>query len=170
MERFRGFASGRRAAESTVVWLPTFFSHSRQSARGELVILEHILDGDARKYLGHLRVEDQATTRADLSSLGPKRNPLISARWRRRTASQWRTTALFDQSRTVEEHFIPLLGDLDIRAVLAGTMKDGIRQVIDTMLSKKYPHHPRFDGPVSVTRMERVGALVDRCWTSESDV
>jgi hypothetical protein len=62
----------------------------------------------------------------------------------------------------VADHFIPLLGDLDIRAVLAGTMKDGFRQVVDTVLSKKYPHHPHFDGTVSATRMEKIGALVEK--------
>jgi hypothetical protein len=51
---------------------------------------------------------------------------------------------------------------LDIRTVLAGTMRDGFRQVIDTLLSKKYPHHPHFDGTVSATRMEKIGALVDK--------
>lgn len=163
VERFRDSRPADAAPNPTVVWLPTFFSHALERELGELVILEHILDGDARKYLGHLRVEDQATTRADLASLRAQKESLI-----KRTLAQAygiamaNDSAFLDQSRTVEEHFIPLLGDLDIRAVLAGTMKDGIRQVIDTMLSKKYPHHPRFDGPVSATRMERVGALVDK--------
>ncbi len=163
VERFRDSRPADAPPNPTVVWLPTFFSHSLERELGELVILEHILDGDARKYLGHLRVEDQSTTRADLASLRVQKEALV-----KRTLAQAyglamaSDSAFLDQSRTVDEHFIPLLGDLDIRAVLAGTMKEGFRQVVDTMLSKKHPHHPRFDGTVSATRMEKIGALVDK--------
>lgn len=163
VERFRDSRPPDAPPNPTVVWLPTFFSHSLERELGELVVLEHILEGDARKYLGHLRVEDQSTTRADLASLRAQKEALV-----KRTLAQAYGLAIvndstfLDPSRTVEEHFIPLLGDLDIRALLAGTMKEGFRQVVDTMLSKKYPHHPRFDGTVSATRMEKIGALVDK--------
>jgi hypothetical protein len=163
VERFRDSRPADAPPNPTVVWLPTFFSHSLERELGDLVVLEHILDGEPRKYLGHLRVEDQSTTRADLASLRAQKEALV-----KRTLAQAYGLAMandssfLDQSRSVDEHFIPLLGDLDIRAVLAGTMKDGFRQVVDTVLSKKYPHHPRFDGTVSATRMEKIGALVEK--------
>lgn len=163
VERYRDARPADAPPNPTVVWLPTFFSHALERELADLVVLEHILDGDPRRYLGHLRVEDQSTTRADLTSLRAQKEALV-----KRTLAQAYGLAMandstfLDQSRSVADHFIPLLGDLDIRAVLAGTMKDGFRQVIDTVLSKRYPHHPRFDGPVSVTRMERIGALVEK--------
>ncbi len=163
VERYRDSRPADAPPNPTVVWLPTFFSRTLEDELGVLVVLEHILEGDARKYLGHLRVEDQHTTRADLASLRAQKEALV-----KRTLAQAyglamaNDSALLDPSRAVDEHFIPLLGDLDIRAVLAGTMKDGFRQVVDTMLSKRYPHHPRFDGTVSATRMEKVGALVEK--------
>lgn len=163
VERFRDSRPADARPNPTVVWLPTFFSHALERELGDLVVLEHILDGEPRKYLGHLRVEDQSTTRADLASLRAQKESLV-----KRTLAQAyglamaNDSAYLDQSRSVDEHFIPLLGDLDIRAVLAGTMKDGFRQVVDTVLSKKYPHHPRFDGTVSATRMEKIGALVEK--------
>jgi hypothetical protein len=163
VERYRDSRPADAPPNPTVVWLPTFFSHALERELGDLVVLEHILDGDPRKYLGHLRVEDQSTTRADLASLRAQKEALV-----KRTLAQAyglamaNDSALLDQSRTVDEHFIPLLGDLDIRAVLAGTIKDGFRQVVDTILSKKYPHHPRFDGTVSATRMEKIGALAEK--------
>jgi hypothetical protein len=163
VERYRDTRPAGSPPNPTVVWLPTFFSHSLERELGELVILEHILDGDARKYLGHLRVEDQSTTRADLASLRAQKEALV----KRTLAQSYGLTmandsALLDPSRTVDEHFIPLLGDLEIRALLAGTMKDGFHQLVDIVLSKKYPHHPRFDGPVSASRMEKIGALVEK--------
>jgi hypothetical protein len=163
VERYRDTRPATAPANPTVVWLPTFFSHAMERELGELVVLEHILDGDARKYLGHLRVEDQSTTRADLASLRAQKEALV----KRVLAQAYglamaNESAYLDPSRKVEQHFIPLLGDLDMRALLAGTMKDGFRLVVDTVLSKKYPHHPHFDGSVSVARMEKVRGLVEK--------
>ena len=163
VERHRDTRPADAAPNPTVVWLPTFFSHAMEQELGDLVVLEHILDSEPRKYLGHLRIEDQSAARADLASLRAQKEALV-----KRTLAQAyglamaNDSAMLDQSRAVEEHFLPLLGNVDIRALLAGTMKDGFRQVVDTLLSKKYPHHPHFDGPVTATRMEKVGALVDR--------
>lgn len=163
VERHRDTRPADAPPNATVVWLPTFFSRSLEDELGQLVLLEHILDGDTRKYLGHLRVEDQGNARADLASLRAQKEALV----KRILAQAYglvmvNDSTYLDQSRTVDEHFVPLLGDLDIRAVLAGTMKDGFRQIVDMMLSKKYPHHAHFDGPITATRMERVGALVEK--------
>lgn len=162
VERFRDSRPADAPPNPTVVWLPTFFSHTLERELGELVVLEHILDGDARRYIGHLRVEDQSTARADLMSMRAQKEALVKRALAQAYGLARADNAFLDQSRTVDDHFIPLLGDLDMRAVLAGTMKDGFRQVVDTVLSKKYPHHPRFDGTVSVSRMEKVGALVHK--------
>lgn len=163
VEKYRDAVPPNAPPNATVIWLPTFFSHEVEDALGEIAVLEQILKGDARKYLSHLRVEDQATTRADLASLLAQKEALVE-----RTLVQAyglanaEGSAYLDGSRGVDEHFIPLLGDLDLRTFLAGTMKEGFRQVVDTLLSKKYPHHPRFDGPVSASRMERIRDLTEK--------
>jgi hypothetical protein len=163
VERYRDTHSGSGRPNHTVVWLPTFFSRDLENELGDLVVLEHILEGDQARYLGHLRVEDQHTTRADLASMRAQKEALV-----KRTLAQayGLTTAtesvLLDPSRTVDEHILPLLDDLEIRHVLAGTLLDGFRQIRDAILSKRYPHHPRFDGPVTPSRMERVLGLLER--------
>lgn len=163
VERYRDTRPANEPANPTVVWLPTFFSHSLEQELGDLVVLEHILDGDVRKYLGHLRVEDQSTTRADLTSLRVQKKALLE-----RTLVQAyglvtaKDSTFLDPSRTVDEHLVPLLDDLEIPPLLAGTMQDGFKQIVEIILSKKYPHHPRFDGPVSATRMEKISGLVEK--------
>ena len=163
IEKYREGRAAGAAPNPTVVWLPTFFSHSMERELGQLVVLEHILDGDSRRYVGHLRVEDQGTTRADLTSLRAQKQALV-----KRTLAQAYgltivgDTSLLDQSRTVEEHLKPLLDDLEIRSVLAGTLKEGFKQLIDALLAKRYPHHPRYDGLVTTARMERVLGLVEK--------
>lgn len=163
VERFRDTRPPDARANPTLVWLPTFFSHAGERELGELVVLEHILDGDARRYLGHLRVEDQVTTRADLTSLRAQKEANLKRILAQAYGLTTQTdTPLLDRSRPVDEHLLPLLEGLELRMVLAGTLKDGLRQVVDALLSKRYPHHPRFDGPVHASRLERVRDLVGR--------
>jgi hypothetical protein len=163
IEEYRDKHAGSGKPNPTVVWLPTFFSREMENELGDLVVLEHILDGDTSRYLGHLRVEDQGTTRADLTSLRAQKENLV----KRSLSEAYGLTVsskstLLDPSRTVDEHILPLLDDLEIRSVMAGNMRDGMRQVVDAILSKRYPHHPRFDGPVNASRMERIRGLLDR--------
>jgi len=163
VEAYRDSHAGSGRPNPTVIWLATFFSREMENELGDLVVLEHILDGETGRYLGHLRVEDQHTTRADLTSLRAQKESLI-----KRTLSDAygltiaAKTTLLDPSRSVDEHILPLLDDLEIRSVLAGNMGDGFKQIVDAVLSKRYPHHPRFDGPVNASRMERVRGLLDR--------
>ena len=163
VERYRDAHVGTGRPNPTVVWLPTFFSRELENALGDLVVLEHILDGDTAKYLGHLRVEDQHTTRADLMSLRAQKESVV-----KRTLTQAYGLAMatdnpmLDPTRSVDEHILPLLEDLEIRSVLAGTLADGLKQIVLAVLSKRYPHHPRFETQVSVGRLERIHALLER--------
>lgn len=163
VETYRDAHAGAPRPNPTVIWLPTFFSREMENELGDLVVLEHILDGDTGRYLGHLRVEDQHTTRADLTSLRAQKEALV-----KRSLSdaygltRAGKTTLLDPSRSVDEHIVPLLGDLEIRNLLAGNLRDGFKQIVDAVLSKRHPHHPRFDGPVNASRMERIRGLLER--------
>jgi hypothetical protein len=163
IEAWRNAHAGTQAPNPTVVWLPTFFSREAENELGDLVVLEHILDGDTNRYLSHLRVEDQHTTRADLNSLRAQKESRVK---KVLTEAYGLTlsgkTTLLDPSRTVDEHLQPLLDDLEIRSVLAGTMEEGLKQIANAVLSKRFPHHPRFDGPVTVSRIDRIRQLLDR--------
>lgn len=163
LEAYRDSHASASRPNPTVVWLPTFFSRDMENELGDLVMLEHILDGDTANYLGHLRIEDQATTRADLTSLRAQKESLVRGILSDAygLTSAGKATHL-DPSRSVEENFIPLLEGLEIRTLLVGSMREGLSQIIETVLSKRYPHHPRFDGPVSPSRMERIRILLDR--------
>ena len=163
IEAYRDARAGAATPNPTVVWLPTFFSRELENELGDLVVLEHILEGDPGAYLNHLRVEDQGTARADLTSLRAQKEALV-----RRTLGQAyglstaSETTLLDPSRSVDEHILPLMEGLEIRYVIAGTLKDGLKQVVDAVLTKRYPHHPHFDGPVTASRMERVHGYLER--------
>ncbi|MDX9722322.1 MAG: hypothetical protein RBU37_16380 [Myxococcota bacterium] len=163
VESYREAHSGASRPNPTVIWLPTFFSRELENELGDLVVLEHILEGDTSRYLSHLRVEDQHTTRADLSSLRAQKEALVKRSLGDAYGLSSSTKSSFlDPSRAADEHLVPLLDGLELRSVLAGTMRDGLKQLVDAILSKRYPHHPRFDGPVNASRLERIRALLER--------
>jgi len=165
LEQFQGSRPPGTPQNPTVVWLPTFFSHALERELGYLVQLEHILDGDPRKYLSGLRPEDQDAAKADLTSLRGQKEALIERTLAQAYGlTQAQDTPNLDPSRAVDEHLVPLLDGLDLRPVLAANMKDGLARVVDLLLYKRYPHHPKFGDGVSVTatRMERVRGLVER--------
>lgn len=162
VERFRDAQQAKNVANPTMVWLPTFFSRQLENELGDLVVLDHILDGDTQAYIGHLRVEDQHTAKADLTSMRAQkeakiRHALSQAYGLTRSAD----SASLDLSRAVDEHFVSLLDELQRSPVLAGHMADGLKQLVDALLSKRYPHHPKFTGVVTATRIERVRAHIE---------
>ncbi len=150
-------------ANPALVWLPTFFSHQLELELGQLVVLEHILDGDPRRYLGHLRVEDQGQALSDLRSLRAQKEAQV----RLALVQAYGLTAsadspLLDPSRAPGEHYLPLDASMSVRPPLASSLKDGFYQIIDAVLEHRYPHHPQFDGQVTAGKLDKVRDAVER--------
>lgn len=148
----------------TYAWLPCFFSDKVERELGQLVILEHILAGDnGRKYLGHLRPEDQTRARMDLESMRNQAHAFI-----RRSLEQvygltaQRDESLFDPARIVENPWVPLAPSMTARPFLAADFPHALEQLADRLLEHQFPHHPRFDGLVTPGKLEKVRELVDK--------
>ena len=150
--------------EPTLVWLPTFFSHRLEQTLGDYVSIDHILDGRrAQDYLGHLRPEDQDQARGDLKSLrDQKRNQIVRAFGAAYGLTTKENNPALDLSRTVEEHILPLASSLQVGALLAGSLKDGMQQTLERLLEHLYPHHPHFPATVTAGKLGRVRILLER--------
>jgi hypothetical protein len=149
----------------TFVWLPTFFTDKLERELGQLAVLDHLLTADTwRKYLGHLRTEDQARARMDLDSLRNQKQAQI----RRALAQAYgiaieRTDeGLLDRSRRVEEHLVSLQAGLEGRPVLAADFRDALEQLATRLLEHRYPHHPKYGGNVTVGKLEKVQAFLEK--------
>ena len=149
--------------EPTLVWLPTFFSHRLEQTLGDYVSIDHILDGRTQEYLGHLRPEDQIQARSDLTSLrDQKRDQIVRALDAAYGLTTKENNPALDLSRTVEEHILPLSSSMQVGALLAGSLKDGIQQALERLLEHLYPHHPHFPATVTAGKLGRVRILVER--------
>jgi hypothetical protein len=163
LEKYREEHGGKDNV--TFVWLPTFFTDKLEREVGRLAVLDHILTADNwRKYLGHLRTEDQSRAKTDLASLQGQKQAQI----RRALAQAYGIAierieeALLDRSRRVEEHIISLQPGLEGRPVLAADFRDALEQLAARLLEHRYPHHPKFGGTVTVGKLEKVQALVEK--------
>ncbi len=151
-------------ADPTVVWLATFFSHTMEQTLGDFVVLGHILEGDTQRYLGHLRVEDQAQARSDLRSLRDQKRDQLGRALKvvYGLVQPGAEAAALDSSRAVEEHFVTMDPSLRISALLAGTLAQGLTQIVGRVMEHRYPHHPKFGATVTVGKLDRVRVLVER--------
>ena len=146
-----------------VVWLPTFFSHKLEQTLGDSVAIQHILDGRTQEYLGHLRPEDQVQARGDLISLrDQKREQLLRALNAAYGLTRKDNDPALDLSRTVEQHQVPISSSMQVRPPMAGTMREGMEQVVDEILLHRYPHHPKFKATVTPGKLDRVRLLLER--------
>lgn len=51
---------------------------------------------------------------------------------------------------------------MQVGALLAGSLKDGIQQALERLLEHLYPHHPHFPATVTAGKLGRVRILVER--------
>ena len=94
----------------TLVWLPSFFSHSMNQMLGELVILEHILEtpSTTKGYVSHLSVENQVRAQNDLQNLKTqKRSRLVQALGQAYGLTPPKEGDL-DSAQTVDEQVSPM--------------------------------------------------------------
>lgn len=148
----------------TFAWLPSFFSERLQRQLGELAVLDEILAGDnPRRYLNHLRTEDQARARQDLESLRNQKRAQIGRALGQAYGIQQVTDAgALDPSRSVEKHLYSLQPGLPERPMLASGMEDATHQLAVRLLEHRYPHHPRFGTNVTPRKMDKAWGFVER--------
>jgi len=162
LEQFREQQTARH--NLTFVWLPSFFSEKLERELGQLAIVEHVLTGDGpRQYLGHLRAEDQSRARLDLDSLrNQKRNLIRRALDQAYGIASDTKEGLLDPARTVEDHVVSLEPGLPGRPLLAAGFSEALQQLAERLLEHRYPHHPRFGTTVTVGKLDKMRALIER--------
>ena len=163
LERFKE-ENGGGVSNPAIAWVPSFFSDKLQRELGQLAIVEFILKGDnPSRHLGHLRPEDQGRARLDLESLkNQKRAQLRRALDQAYGVAGGSDDTAIDPSRTVDDHVVPLEVGASSRPLLAGSFRDGLAQLAERLLESTYPHHPRFQKPVTRGKLEKVKLLVEK--------
>ena len=161
VEQYREAHPGRE--EPTLVWLPTFFSHDMEQTLGDMVAIQHILDGRTSEYLGGLRAEDRVQAQGDLRSLrDQKQDQLLRALGAAYGLTSSANNPALDPSRAVDEHVLPLATSLPIAGLLAGTLKQGLESTVQRLLEHRYPQHPDFRSTVTNGKLDRVNTLITR--------
>ncbi len=147
----------------TLVWLPHFFTETIERELGKLAIIEHILFGDnVRKYLGHLRTEDQSRARLDLESLKSQKQAQIRRTLEECYALTAKSAERVDATRSVEESVVSLQPGLAMRPVVAASFKDALQQLFERLMEHRHPHHPRFGSDVTPGKLEKVRGFFDK--------
>lgn len=151
----------------TLVWLPSFFSHSINQMLGELVILDHILQSQSttRGYVSHLSVENQARAMNDLENLRTqKKNRVVQALEQAYGLTKAREGDL-DTAQAPDRHLMVLKPGAQVQDTLAANLATALDSYIPAMLEARYPRHPRLTKKLTNKRSEdlvaRFGDVVD---------
>ncbi|MCZ7679718.1 MAG: hypothetical protein M5U28_13530 [Sandaracinaceae bacterium] len=151
----------------TVSWLPSFFSREVNELLGDLVVLEHILDGkeNRRTYLSHLRVEDRERAELDLENLRSQKRQRVFQAIEQAYGMRNDRPGDLDPAASVDEHLRLLKPGAQLLRRQAATLADTLSAVIDALLDARYPRHPKLSRKLSPqfveSMVERFGALVD---------
>ncbi|MBO6936777.1 MAG: hypothetical protein JJ863_17540 [Deltaproteobacteria bacterium] len=151
----------------TLVWLPSFFSHSINQMLGELVILDHILEtpGTTKGYVSHLSVENQVRAQNDLANLRTqKQSRILQALGQAYGLTQVKEGDL-DTALSVDDHLIVLKPGAKVQTSLAANLATALDNYIPELLAARYPRHPRFTKKLTTARQKnliaRFGEIID---------
>ena len=148
----------RQAKTPTIIWLPSFFAETPQRDLKDLVVIDHILDGDNWKtHLQNLRPDDQLRAKAELTSLASQKRERVKRALNAAYGLARPDAGMLDAGRTVDQHFHVLLSEMRITNLAVATMKDGVMEAVDQLLHEKHPRHPRFE--IRVTKGKLAGNL-----------
>jgi hypothetical protein len=168
--RLDGFLHGSRAATSTVVWLPAFFSVKMQGELGKLVILDHLLRGDnLDQHAQHLSLQDRLAARQILENQasaleGTLRLALAAAYGIAREAQPGTLDASHEPAiRSLDPSFTP-------QSPVGATLGQALAHLLDQALTHRFPDHPHFDREVKRSDCEKVLAEVQRAARSDRGV
>lgn len=151
----------------TAAWLPSFFSRDVNELLGDLVVLEHILEGreNRRTYLAHLRVEDRERAELDLENLRSQKKAKLFQAIEQAYGMRNDRPGDVDPAASVTEHLRLLKPGAQLLRRQAATLADTLNAVIDALLDARYPRHPKLSrkltAPFVESMLERFGQLAD---------
>lgn len=163
VEKFRDETGGAW----TLVWLPSFFSAPVNQMLGELVILEHIMktQSDARQYVSHLSIEQQARALNDLTNLRTQKRSHVGRVLEQAYGLAKARPGELDESQTVDRHLHVLKAGAQIQPSLAANLTDAIDNYVSALLEARWPRHPSLGKPLTGKRVdelvEKFGDIVD---------
>lgn len=153
----------------TVCWLPRFLTDRAQQRLGDLVALDHILQGDRfEQQTAHLsptdRSEARTLLRGQAEQLRNQMRVVLQQAYGLTTADE----DLVQTSLSVGEQFISLDPTLDVRPPTAGNLLDALPQVLDQIMAHRHPSHPQFEDEVRPAELKTCLALLTRAVTQPS--
>jgi hypothetical protein len=162
IERFRD-----ESPTWTLVWLPSFFSHSMNNMLGELVILEHILESaqTTRGYVATLSVDNQTRAINDLQNLRTQKRSRVLLALEMAYGLAEHKEGDIDTAQSVEAHLHVLTPGAAVRRSLAVNLATALDNYIPALLEARYPRHPSFTKKLTPKRVEdlveRFGDIID---------
>ncbi len=140
----------------TLVWLPSFFSKKVNDQLGDLVAIDHILESrDTRgRFLGNLSPDDRHRAESDLESLQHQLRMRVTTAMEQAYGIRTDKEQDLDSTRLVAAHLRVLKPGVDVPIGAAPAFSEAKMRLVQELLGKRYPRHPRFSDSLTAKRIE----------------
>lgn len=148
---------------ATVCWLPLFLTEKALDLLGDLVVVDHVLNGDRfESYTTNLSPQDRSEARTLL------RNQAETLRTRMRMILQQAYGLTTPDADMVQsdlspgEQFPTLDPTLTVRPPTSGNLAAALPEVLDQLMAHQHPKHPEFDTEVKIGQLKTCLSLVEK--------
>lgn len=156
----------------TILWMPSFLSDKAQAELGDLVVLEHLLQGETLNEVArHMTAVDRAEARNVLSS----RRDALRAEMRRTLDMAYGLLAEepnrlhTDMRLNREEQFASLWDGFTPQPPVATGMRDALEKLATQAWAEQFPKAPLFEREVRNAQLGPVWEELSRLASSQSD-
>jgi hypothetical protein len=144
-------------ATRTVCWIPAFFSQGLQRDLKRLVIVRHVLSGERlAQYTDHLSPQGRTQAEGMLGDLRSALEQRVAAAVRQAYGVERAEADTIDSSHPIENRLQSLLSGFTPQVPIGAQLADALSGLVDQMLQKQYPGHPRFETEVRLRELRIV--------------
>lgn len=151
----------------TIVWLPSFFSPDLRSRLGRLARVDDILTKSDSPQQDPLQDLTPAQREIALENLRSMRDQLrlrireaLAVAYGVRPASD--VPGAIDEDYSLEQHTYPLNRNCKPVAFTSVGLGGALDEVVDALLSTRYPAHPHFRAPIGRAACDRVASVYEQ--------
>ena len=155
-------------ASRTVCWIPAFFSAALQRDLKRLVIIRHVLSGERlNQYTDHLSPQDRQQAAGILADLRSALEQRVAAAIRQAYGVERAVPDTIDTSHGIEDRLQSLSPGFMPQVPVGAHLSEALDRLIDQMLSRQFPEHPKFETEIRARLLRVVLEEVQRAVQAE---
>ena len=147
----------------TVAWLPSFFTEEALAKLGQLVVVDYVLTGDRlQNYTGFLAPQNRIEAKHLLENQRASLRDQVQGFLRKAYGIDVPDGRFVSSTLSPSDQFPTLDPTLTIQPPVAATLSDAFDQLLDEVMTHRFPAHPEFESEVRIGDLRTALKHVER--------